>query len=121
MIKQQTPIFHQLANKLCDEILAGKYQADNRIPSSRELAVHFEVNPNTVVKSFEVLSNYEIIYEKRGMGYFVSPLAVEKILEQRRKQFSEEYLPQFFKTMEQLSINIEQLSKLYEQYKQNKK
>jgi DNA-binding transcriptional regulator YhcF (GntR family) len=121
MIKQQSPIFYQLANKLCDEILAGKYQANNRIPSSRELAVYFEVNPNTVVKSFEVLSNYEIIYEKRGMGYFVSPSAVEKILELRRKQFSEEYLPQFFKTMEQLSINIEQLSKLYEQYKQNKK
>ena len=71
--------------------------------------------------TFELLANNEIIYEKRGMGYFVSPLAVEKILERKRKQFSEEYLPQFFKTMEQLSINIEQLSKLYEQYKQNKK
>ena len=121
MIKQQSPIFHQLANKLCDEILAGKYQADNRIPSSRDLAVYFEVNPNTVVKTFELLANNAIIYENRGMGYFVSPLAVEKILERKRKQFSEEYLPQFFKTMEQLSINIEQLSKLYEQYKQNKK
>ena len=47
------PIYIQMADRLCDEILSGKYQDDDRIPSVREYAVLLEVNTNTAVKAYE--------------------------------------------------------------------
>ncbi len=66
-------IYIQMADRLCDEILAGKYKDDDRIPSVREYAVLLEVNTNTAVKAYEQLAREEIIYNKRGLGYFVTP------------------------------------------------
>lgn len=64
-------IFIQIADRISDRVLSKEYQADGRIPSVRELAVEMEVNPNTVMRSFELLQNNEIIYNKRGIGYFI--------------------------------------------------
>lgn len=65
-------IYVQIAERLSDEILAGKYKEDERIPSVREYAVLLEVNANTTVKAYDLLATDEIIYNKRGLGYFVS-------------------------------------------------
>lgn len=70
------PIYIQMADLLCDDILAGKFVADDRIPSVREFAVQMEVNTNTAVKTYDMLSRDNIIYNKRGLGYFVSPDAL---------------------------------------------
>lgn len=120
MIQTQMPIFQQLAFKICDNIVEGRYQVNSRIPSVRELASDCEVNPNTVVKSYEWLTNNQIIYNKRGIGYFVSENAVSLILDLRRKQFTEQYLPTIFKAMEQLSMDISQVVELYNQYIKSK-
>lgn len=120
MIQTQIPIFQQLAFKICDNIVEGRYQVNSRIPSVRELASDCEVNPNTVVKSYEWLTNNQIIYNKRGIGYFVSENAVSLILDLRRKQFTEQYLPTIFKAMEQLSMDISQVVELYNQYIKSK-
>ena len=120
MIQNQMPIFQQLAFKICDNIVEGRYQVNSRIPSVRELAADCEVNPNTVVISYEWLTNNQIIYNKRGIGYFVSENAVSLILDLRRKQFTEQYLPTIFKAMEQLSMDISQVVELYNQYIKSK-
>ncbi len=120
-MQSQTPIFQQLAFKICDEILDNKFQTDSRIPSVRELAADCEVNPNTVLKSYEWLTNNGIIYNKRGLGYFVSGEAVGRILELRRQQFTGEYLPVVFRAMNQLSISMEEVSELYEEYNKTNK
>ncbi len=116
IFNSQGPIFQQLAYKICDDILAGKYAVDERIPSVREMAAAFEVNPNTVVKSFDWLTGNEIIYNKRGMGYYVSKSARRRILFFRRKQFQNEYLPEIFKAMNQLNITIKDMEELYNEY-----
>lgn len=117
MIAQsQAPIFQQLAFKICDDILDKKFQTDGRIPSVRDLAADCEVNPNTVMKSYEWLTNKGIIYNKRGLGYFVSSNAVSLILQLRRQQFTEQYLPVLFRAMNQLSISMEDISELYKEY-----
>ena len=85
-----------MADRLCDEIIAGLYKADDRIPSVREYAVTLEVNTNTAVKAYELLAREEIIYNKRGLGYFVSPDAQKQILTQRKKEFMNEMLPELF-------------------------
>lgn len=73
-------IYLQMADRLCDEIIAGRYAENDRIPSVREYAALLEVNTNTAVKAYEQLSREEIIYNKRGLGYFVCPGSREKSL-----------------------------------------
>ena len=76
-----------MADRLCDEILSGKYADDARIPSVREYAVLLQVNTNTAMKAYDQLARDEIIYNKRGMGYFVSPGARRNIILRRKKEF----------------------------------
>jgi DNA-binding transcriptional regulator YhcF (GntR family) len=112
-------IFIQIADRISDRVLSGEYRADERIPSVRELAVEMEVNPNTAMRSFERLQNHNIIYNKRGIGYFISGEANEKIRKMRQSQFVEEVLPSVFKEMRLLGIGSEELIKAYESF--NKK
>lgn len=106
MFTNDKPIFQQMADRLEDEILALVYQDDDRIPSVREYAVSLEVNTNTAVKAYEQLARANIIYNKRGMGYYVTPGAREQILQQRRQAFLQEQLPELFRQMRLLDIGI---------------
>jgi DNA-binding transcriptional regulator YhcF (GntR family) len=112
------PIFLQMADRLCDEILAGTYEDDDRIPSVREYAVLLEVNTNTAVKAYDELARANIIYNKRGLGYFVTPGARKEILAARRKVFLDEQLPELFRQMQLLGIKLEDVKVAYEM-KQN--
>lgn len=104
-------IYVQIADRLCDEILTGKFSDDERIPSVREYAVLLEVNTNTAVKSYDLLATKGIIYNKRGLGYFVTAGAKERILEERRHEFMEQKLPEMFRQMRLLGIGMDDLEK----------
>lgn len=112
-------IFIQIADRISDRILDGSYKADGRIPSVRELAVQMEVNPNTVMRSFERLQAHEIIYNKRGIGYFVSTGADDKIRRMRHNLFVEEVLPALFKEMQLLDVGLDELTAAYTLYMAN--
>jgi len=103
------PIFLQMADRLCDEILTGTYQDDDRIPSVREYAVMLGVNTNTAVKAYEQLAREHIIYIKRGLGYFVTPGARDRILSERREEFLKQELPDIFRRMSLLRLGIEDI------------
>ena len=106
-------IYIQMADRLCDEILAGKYKDDDRIPSVREYAVMLEVNANTVVKAYDELSRANIIYNKRGLGYFVTPGAKKQILKERKQEFMKERLPELFRQMRLLDITMDDIAEAY--------
>ena len=108
-------IYIQIADRLCDEILADKYKDDDRIPSVREYAVLLEVNTNTAVKAYDELARADIIYNKRGLGYFVTPGAKKQILKERKQEFMKERLPELFRQMRLLGIGIEEVCKAWEQ------
>lgn len=103
-------IYLQMADRLCDDILAGKYKADGRIPSVREYAVALEVNTNTAVKAYEELAREGVIYNRRGLGYFVEANAKEHIMQVRRDAFFREVLPEMFRQMRLLGISINELN-----------
>ena len=107
-------IYVQMADRLCDEILAGKYQDDDRIPSVREYSVLLEVNTNTAVKAYDELARANIIYNKRGLGYFVTPGAKKQILKERKKEFMKERLPELFRQMKLLGITLEDVKVAYD-------
>ena len=108
------PIYIQMADRLCDEILSGVYQDDDRIPSVREYAVLLEVNTNTAVKAYEQLAREEVIYNKRGLGYFVTPGAKKQILKVRKQEFMKERLPELFRQMHLLGITLEDVKDVYD-------
>ena len=106
-------IYVQIADRLCDEILTGKCTDDERIPSVREYAVLLEVNTNTAVKSYDLLASAGIIYNRRGLGYFVTKGAKDMIMKERRTLFMEEKLPELFRSMDMLGITIDDISKAW--------
>lgn len=115
--KESRPIYLQIADRICDEIHQGIYPEDGRIPSVREYAALVEVNANTVVRTYDYLQSQEIIYTRRGLGYFVSPGARKKIFSLRKAAFLSTELPEFFKQLRTLGISIEEIVRMYkEQY-----
>lgn len=109
----QQPIYLQIAELICEKILLKTFREDERIPSVREMAVQLEVNPNTVMRTYELLQGKEIINNKRGVGYFVSADGIAKATELRRTEFVERELPKLFKTAQLLDLSADELQKQY--------
>ena len=108
-------IYLQICDAICEQILSGKLEPDERIPSVREYGAEIGVNPNTIMRSYEKLTADGIIYNKRGIGYFISPDAHETVLEAQRKEFLENELPQILRRMKLLGIDVKKLSELSDQ------
>lgn len=105
------PIFLQIYDSICEKILSGEYPEGSRILSVRELGAEIGVNPNTVMRSYERLTFDNIIFNKRGIGYFISEGARETVLAKMRAEFLSEELPAILKKMELLGIDRETLLK----------
>ena len=103
------PIYLQIYDSICNRILSGYFIPDDRIPSVREYGADIGVNPNTVMRTYEKLTNDGIIFNKRGIGYFISPDADKNVLYNERKKFLEEELPAIRKRMELLGIDFSEI------------
>jgi GntR family transcriptional regulator len=112
-------IYLQIAAFVSENILMGKWPAEQKIPSVRDLAVELEVNPNTVMRSYEFLQNQGVIYNKRGLGLFVALDGYDKIKAYRRERFIEQDLQGIFRNMYLLDINFEEMQQWYEQFKKD--
>ena len=121
--KESKAIYLQIAERICDEILLLQYKEEERIPSVREYAAIVEVNANTVMRSFDYLQIQCIIYNKRGIGYFVAPGARELILSLRRNAFLKEEIAYFFKQLYMLDISIDEIGGMFGEFikKQDRK
>ncbi len=113
-------IYLQIADFIGENILKGFWKPQERIPSIRELAVEVEVNPNTVMRTYEFLQNEGIIFNKRGIGYFVSDEAIPLIIKDRKSRFIQQQLPDFFKNISLLNISMGEITNLYNEYLKNK-
>jgi len=111
--KSKKAIYLQIADYVCEQILTKQWSEQQKIPSIRELAVSMEVNPNTVVRSYAFLEDQGVIEMKRGVGYFIAPKALKKVIDLLRAEFINEDLPQVFKTMRLLEIDFGELKQLY--------
>jgi len=107
--RKQKPIYLQIADHLSEQVLQGQLTEDDRVPSVRDVAASMGVNPNTVVRSFDYLQQEEIIYQRRGMGYYVNPGAAGRVLALQRREFLEEELPYIRQRMKTLGISIEEI------------
>jgi len=115
--KESQAIYLQIADYVCEKVLLKEWKPDERIPSVRELAVQLEVNPNTVMRTFDFLQQQEIIYNQRGIGYFVGGSAYKNALRYRKEAFSEKDLPQIFRNMYLLGMDLDELKPRFDKYK----
>ncbi len=104
-------IYLQICDAICEQILSGDLQPDGRIPSVREYGADIGVNPNTVMRSYEKLTNEGIIYNRRGIGYFISPDAREVVLQAQRKEFIENEMPLVIKRAKLLGVDLAEILK----------
>lgn len=109
-------IYLQIADQLCENILLRQWNPGDRIPSVRELAVSIEVNPNTVMRTYTYLQDKGIIYNKRGIGYFVADDGYDKTNDLRKEDFVNTELPKMFKAMGLLKLSMDDVNKYYQNY-----
>jgi DNA-binding transcriptional regulator YhcF (GntR family) len=110
--KQNKGIFLQIADSLCRDIAGGKLAAGERVPSVRDLAEEYEVNRNTVLRTYQILSDDGIIENQRGIGFFVAENAVEIIKKRQREEFFAQDLPEFMAKVKLLNISEKEITEL---------
>ncbi len=115
--RESASIYLQIADFICEKILLKQWKAEERIPSVRELAMQLEVNPNTVMRTYEFLQQQNIIYNQRGIGYFVATDAIKNAAQYRRTEFLDNDLPVLFRNLFMLGMDIEELKPRFEKYK----
>ena len=118
--KSTKGIFLQIAENICHQILEGVLQKGDRVPSVRDLAADFEVNRNTVLRTYALLDEAGIFENKRGVGFFVSDKAVKIIRTREKKEFFQNDLPEFTKKVKLLKLTEDDLSELIILIKNNK-
>ncbi|MDR2385078.1 MAG: GntR family transcriptional regulator [Tannerella sp.] len=119
--KNNKAIYLQIAEQICDMILLGDCKEEERIPSVREYAAIVEVNFNTVMRSFDYLQSSGIIFNKRGIGYFVTSGAGEKIRSMRKEYFLKNEINDFFWQIYMLEIPVDEIVTMYNNYSKQQK
>lgn len=106
----------RLADQICDCILLDEYRKMERIPSVREYAVTQQVNPATAARAFEILERQGVIFNKRGLGFFVAENAVDIIRKMRLETLLGEESDLFFSRLAVLEVTPDQLRDMYANY-----
>lgn len=109
-------IYYQISDLICENILLGRYKEEERIDSVREMAINLEVNPNTVMRSYSYLQEEGIIYNKRGIGNFISKGGKQIVLNLKKSSFILKDLPEIFKESSLYGITPQEITNLYIKY-----
>ncbi|RQO71642.1 GntR family transcriptional regulator [Pedobacter sp. KBW06] len=115
--RENEAIYLQIAAYVGENIMLGKWPVNEKIPSVRELAMDLQVNPNTVVRAYEFLQNKDVILNKRGIGFFISADAEEKIKAYSKERFLKNELPEFFRNIFLLNISMKEIEERFEEFK----
>ena len=109
LIDENRPIFVQIAERIENDIIAGELPEESQVPSTNQFASFYQINPATAAKGVNLLVDQGILYKKRGLGMYVAPGALARLLEKRREQFYEQYVVAMIREAEKLGITQEQL------------
>jgi GntR family transcriptional regulator len=109
-------IYLQIVHYVCEQLLLRKWQAEEKLPSIRDLAMDLQVTPNTVQRSYDFLQELGIISNRRGVGIFVEKDAIKKVMAFKKSTFLKEDLPLIFRHMYLLKMEWSELEPLFNQY-----
>ena len=103
------PIYRQLRDRVVDMILDGLLKDGDPLPSVRNVAAEFRVNPLTVLKSYQELVDQELVEKRRGLGMFVKTGARGVLLKGERQKFLTEQWPRIHATIQRLGLTPDEL------------
>lgn len=109
ILTQEKSIYLQISEMIENDILRDIIQEEERVPSTNELARLYTINPATAAKGINILVESGVLYKKRGIGMFVSTGAKEKIMEQRKEAFYDNYIKRLMEEAQSLGITKEEL------------
>lgn len=107
------PIYLQIVEYVYERILQAEWKENEKIQSVRDLGAELEVNPNTVMRSYEKLQQDGIIFNKRGIGFFVIEDAATKIKALRKESFRRHELTQVLHTAKLLGFTEQEIVEIY--------
>ena len=103
------PIYRQLRDRVVAMILDGVLNEGDPLPSVRNVAAEYRVNPITVLKGYQELVEEGLVEGKRGLGMFIKPGARDLLLQAERRRFLEEEWPRISATIQRLNLTPEEL------------
>ncbi|MCB1635478.1 MAG: GntR family transcriptional regulator [Xanthomonadales bacterium] len=103
------PIYRQLKERVIAMILDGELNEGEAIPSVRQVAVEYRVNPLTVSKAYQELADESLVEKRRGLGMYVMEGAREALLEREREHFLKEEWPRIIERIHRLGLNLQRL------------
>ncbi|WEF35163.1 GntR family transcriptional regulator [Pseudoduganella chitinolytica] len=109
MWNDKSPIYRQLKERVVGMMLDGALKPGDALPSVRQVAADFQLNPITVSKAYQELVDETLVEKRRGLGMYVTEGAVEKLLASERERFVREEWPAMVERIRRLGLDIEQL------------
>jgi len=105
------PIYRQLRDRVVAMILEGVLKEGDPLPSVRNVAAEFRLNPLTVLKGYQQLVDEQLVEKRRGLGMFVSAGARNALMKDERQRFLEEEWPKVYATIQRLGLSTTDLLK----------
>jgi GntR family transcriptional regulator len=105
------PIYRQLRDRVVAMILDGVLKEGDPLPSVRNVAAEYRVNPLTVLKSYQELVDDELVEKRRGLGMFIRNGARNLLLDAERQKFLAEEWPRISANIQRLGLKAEELLK----------
>src|SRR5215831_7293572 len=112
LIDENRPIFMQIAERIEEDILAGRLAEEEQVPSTNQFAALYQINPATAAKGVNLLVDQGILYKRRGLGMYVALGARARLLEKRREQIFAQYVETMLQDAEKLGITTKQLTEM---------
>jgi GntR family transcriptional regulator len=103
------PIYRQLKEKVIGMMLDGALKAGDPLPSVRQVAAEYQLNPITVSKAYQELVDDNLVEKRRGIGMYVTEGASEKLLASERERFLREEWPAMLERIRRLGLNVDLL------------
>jgi DNA-binding transcriptional regulator YhcF (GntR family) len=110
VIEEGKPIFMQIAEQVENDIIDGHLEEESQVPSTNEFATFHRINPATAGKGVNLLVERGILYKKRGIGMFVTSGARERLVQERRERFDQEFIAPLVAEAAKLGIGTDALT-----------
>jgi GntR family transcriptional regulator len=105
------PIYRQLKEKVVGMMLDGLLRPGDALPSVRQIAAEYQLNPITVSRAYQELADEELVEKRRGLGMYMTDGARDKLLSSERERFLKEEWPAMVERIHRLGLDIDRLLK----------
>lgn len=109
---EEKPLYLQIEEQLTDAIFTQVFVEGQQVPSTTEISQQFHLNPATVLKGMNRLVEADLLEKRRGLGMFVKQGAHQKIVQQRRENFYQEYIVSLIQEAKKLNLEIDEINEL---------